>query len=109
MSRYSQNPLRCTPDCLFGKTPQEVHDKIGILFPTLARDVLGYVPDGWITFVEMLGSSENVVSRVICVSTRPSTIYHAGQLLWCAVYLDEQLGYYRPRFLTQETAIRMMK
>ena len=101
--RYSTNTLRCTPECLYGMTPNEVHNLIGGLHPTISKDIMGYCTTGWITFTEMEGSSGPVVEKVIGISTSVGkSITNPLQLLWCVIYFDENVGYYRPRFLSKE-------
>ena len=104
MNRYFQGQLRCEDSCLFGRTEQEVHTLIGVIHDTLSKDVLGHPTDGWISVVETNGSCGPVIARTIAqsVSVR-SHITHPYQMLWASIYFDDDVGYFRPRFLNKST------
>jgi hypothetical protein len=111
MSRYFQGQLRCEDECLFGRTEYEVHRNIELLHPTISKDIYGYVTDGVVSLKEMEGSCGPTVERVIRKSwcSRSTVLNSPFQFVWCSIYFDADIGYYRPAFLTKETIMGLCK
>ncbi len=107
-NRYFQGTLRCEDDCLFGMTEIDCLQHIMTIHPTLSKDIYGHSTVGIVAITEIQGSCGPVVGRIIGerYNLGPAPT-HPLQLLWCVIYFDDNVGYYRPKFLTKDAAKAM--
>lgn len=108
-NRYFQGILRCEDDCLFGRDEKDCLQNIMVIHPTLSKDVYGHATMGVVAITETQGSCGPVIGRIIGQYSRGPKPTHPFQLLWCVIYFDNNVGYYRPKFLTKDGVKAILK